>query len=284
VPYSGGSLSQGKFVFFTHDGASLNEAMQIDHRGFVGINTTSPTDFLSVVGGVDITRTTNSTALDIQHSGTLTNALVNIETSFSPTIFTNLLQIKAGDAIAPDAQFIECISGTDARFRVNGDGDVTADGQFTGGGADFAEMMEVSSGALSVAPGDVLVIDPSNPRSLVKSSTARSTLVAGIYSTKPGFVGSERDWDKFAGMETASDTKTDMAKQFNEIPLAVIGIVPCKVTTENGAIRPGDLLVTSSTPGHAMRDDDPKNGTILGKALGSLDSGAGVIKVLVTLQ
>jgi hypothetical protein len=33
-----------------------------------------------------------------------------------------------------------------------------------------------------------------------------------------------------------------------------------------------------------MRDDDPKAGTILGKALDSLDSGTGVIKVLVTLQ
>jgi hypothetical protein len=63
-----------------------------------------------------------------------------------------------------------------------------------------------------------------------------------------------------------------------------VGIVPCKVSAENGAIRPGDLLVTSAIPGHAMRDDDPKNGTILGKALGSLDSGTGVIKVLVTLQ
>ncbi|MCH8981558.1 hypothetical protein IH922_06010 [candidate division KSB1 bacterium] len=60
--------------------------------------------------------------------------------------------------------------------------------------------------------------------------------------------------------------------------------MPCKVSAENGAIRPGDLLVTSSLPGHAMRDDKPGVGTVLGKALGSLNSGTGVIRVLVTMQ
>ena len=59
---------------------------------------------------------------------------------------------------------------------------------------------------------------------------------------------------------------------------------PCQVSSENGAIQPGDLLVTSSTPGHAMRDERPRPGTIVGKALGSLDAGTGVITVLVTLQ
>jgi hypothetical protein len=111
--------------------------------------------------------------------------------------------------------------------------------------------------------------------------------VAGIYSTKPGVLGSERDWDKPAkgdGEERGAYTMEEMAAQFNEVPLAVVGIVPCKVSAENGAIRPGDLLVTSSTPGHAMRDEDPRTGTVVGKALESLASGTGSIKVLVTLQ
>lgn len=132
------------------------------------------------------------------------------------------------------------------------------------------------------------MIDSSNPRSTVKSVQSRSTLVAGIYSTKPGFIGSERDWDKPItggdGENVGTYTLGDMAAEFNEIPLAVVGIVPCKVSAENGAIRPGDLLVTADTPGHAMRDDDPKVGTVLGKALGSLTSGTGMIKVLVTLN
>jgi hypothetical protein len=58
------------------------------------------------------------------------------------------------------------------------------------------------------------------------------------------------------------------------------------VSTENGAIKPGDLLVTSSTAGFAMKGTDRERitGAIVGKALGSLDNGVGVIEVLVTLQ
>jgi hypothetical protein len=63
-----------------------------------------------------------------------------------------------------------------------------------------------------------------------------------------------------------------------------MGIVEVKVSAENGPIHPGDLLVTSATPGYAMRGDNPAPGTILGKALESLDNGVGTILVLLTLQ
>jgi hypothetical protein len=146
-------------------------------------------------------------------------------------------------------------------------------------------MVKVSAGASTVESGDIMVIDPVNSRAISRSSGPRSTLVAGIYSTRPGFIGSKRDLDKPTGREEAGTyTLEDLAAEFDEIPLAVVGIVPCKVTAENGSIRPGDLLVTSSVPGHAMRDDDPKVGTVVGKALESLASGTGVVKVLVTLQ
>ena len=71
-----------------------------------------------------------------------------------------------------------------------------------------------------------------------------------------------------------------------EVPLAVVGIVPCKVTAENGAIRVGDLLVTSSTAGHAMKGTDRSKmlGAVVGKALEPLEKGKGVVQVLVTLQ
>ena len=78
----------------------------------------------------------------------------------------------------------------------------------------------------------------------------------------------------------------DEALPNNEVPLAVVGIVPCKVTTENGPITVGDLLVTSSTPGHAMKGTDRGRmlGAVVGKALEPLQKGTGIIQVLVTLQ
>lgn len=60
--------------------------------------------------------------------------------------------------------------------------------------------------------------------------------------------------------------------------------VKIKADAKYGAIHRGDLLTTSATPGHAMLAADPKIGTIVGKALESLDNGTGEIKVMVTLQ
>jgi hypothetical protein len=65
--------------------------------------------------------------------------------------------------------------------------------------------------------------------------------------------------------------------------------VPTKVTAENGPIEPGDLLTTSSTPGHAMKAKPVSvggveihpPGTILGKALQPFSGEKGVIKMLV---
>jgi hypothetical protein len=60
----------------------------------------------------------------------------------------------------------------------------------------------------------------------------------------------------------------------------------CKVDASYGAIKPGDLLTTSPTKGHAQKVLDPAQavGAILGKALGSRTRGQGKIPVLVLLQ
>ena len=70
------------------------------------------------------------------------------------------------------------------------------------------------------------------------------------------------------------------------MPMAMVGIVPTKVSTENGPVHDGDLLVSSATPGYAMKgtDRDKLTGAVLGKALGTLESGMGVIEVLNSLQ
>jgi hypothetical protein len=57
-----------------------------------------------------------------------------------------------------------------------------------------------------------------------------------------------------------------------------------KVDASPGAIRVGDLLVASATPGHAVRSDDPRVGTVIGKALGELESGTGIIPVMVSMH
>jgi hypothetical protein len=159
------------------------------------------------------------------------------------------------------------------QFRVDGTGKGFFNGGTQTGGADFAEAVAVRGERLQYEPGDLFVIDQAAGRRLMLSRRAYSTRVAGIYSTKPGVLAtthSINDSDAFA----------------EEVPLAIVGIVPCKVTAENGPIAPGDLLVTSSIPGYAMRGTNRRRmlGAVVGKALEPLREGKGVIQVLVTLQ
>jgi len=165
---------------------------------------------------------------------------------------------------------IGAVNGTH-KFRVDGTGKGFFDGGTQTGGADFAESVAVAPGTERREAGDLLIVDTHGRRQLALATQPYSTLVAGIYSTKPGVLATTHTGDEIAT---------------NEVPLAIVGIVPCKVTAENGAIAPGDLLVSSSMPGHAMKGTDRARmlGAVVGKALEPLAEGQGVIQVLVTLQ
>jgi hypothetical protein len=150
-------------------------------------------------------------------------------------------------------------------MRLDGAGNLFVRGSYFSGGADFAEMLPAVEG---LEPGDVLAIGPDGTLSLTTEPYQES--LAGVFSTKPGLVGGVPDGEKTDG----------------KVPLAVAGIVPVKVTDENGAVRPGDLLTSSSIPGQAMRASRDKVtvGVVLGKALDPLAEGTGVIRALVVLQ
>ena len=71
----------------------------------------------------------------------------------------------------------------------------------------------------------------------------------------------------------------------NRLPVAMLGKVSCKVDANYGPIRVGDMLTTSLTKGHGMKaEENAKAGTIIGKALTSLESGRGYVDMLVNLQ
>ena len=281
IPGGVSNLASGDYSF-----AAGRRAQAVDEGSFVWADS-EDADFSSSDTDQFSVRASNGVSFVSNVAGNLFE-FVNIDRTDIPFMNNDVVSIGVPAGSPDNFQFIECEVDNDIKFRVHGDGDVTADGTISGGGADFAEMIPVSTGANSVEAGDVMVIDPANPMSVAKSSDARSTLVAGIYSTKPGLLGSEREWDDGSGDDDSGGSEMSAmesrAMTYNEIPMAVVGIVPCKASAENGAISPGDLLVTSSTPGHVMRDDDPKNGSIVGKALEGLAGGTGVIKVLVTLQ
>ncbi|MCK4458560.1 MAG: hypothetical protein KAU52_02415 [Methanosarcinales archaeon] len=171
-----------------------------------------------------------------------------------------------------DADFEIYDKDDDRIFDVDESGHVYADGAFHSGGADVAEYFPTSE---DPEPGTVMTIDPAGDSKLRSSTNAYDTTVAGIVSTAPGVsLGTKEDGND------------------GERLIAVAGRVPCKVDASYAPIMPGDLLTTSDTPGHAMKAHPVeiggieiyRPGTTIGKALEPLDSGTGVIEVLVTLQ
>ena len=149
-------------------------------------------------------------------------------------------------------------------------GDVTVGGNIGAKYQDVAEWVETGE---PLEVGTVVIVAVGEVDQVVPSLRAYDTRVAGAVSRQPGLILGER-----------GDSKSLIAQS---------GRVRIKVDATFGAIKPGDLLVTSSTPGHAMLSKPVKvgggqsihrPGTLVGKALEGLASGKGEILVLLTLQ
>ena len=163
--------------------------------------------------------------------------------------------------------FVVGLNGGNPQFRVNTAGRGYFNGGTQTGGADVAEFIPAPA---NLEPGDVIEIDPEHAGSFRLAATPGSTAVAGVISTEPGVS---------LGGASAAGPESDGPQ------LALVGRVPVKVTAQGGPIQPGDLLVASSLPGHAMRSPaNPAPGTVIGKALEPLASGTGVIQMLVMLR
>ncbi len=160
------------------------------------------------------------------------------------------------------------------KLLVNGSGSFTGDVEVTGdvlvGGGDCAEDFAVVEGAADFGPGTVMILTEGG--ALQPSQDAYDKKVAGVVSgagdARPGLI---------LGKEHSSE---------NHMPLALVGSVYCKADAQYGPIEVGDLLTTSPTAGHAMRAADPLKafGAVIGKALQSLSSGQGLVRILVALQ
>jgi hypothetical protein len=148
-------------------------------------------------------------------------------------------------------------------------GNVQVDGNIAAKYQDVAEWVKTSG---SLPNATVVVIDPRDLDRVVVSDRAYDTRVAGVVSPQPGLLLGEGGPDK--------------AK------VAHSGRVKLKVDAGYGAVGAGDLLVTSPTPGHAMRSEPVlvggvamhRPGTLIGKALEPLAEGQGEILVLLMLQ
>jgi hypothetical protein len=129
---------------------------------------------------------------------------------------------------------------------------------YLGGSTRSADVAEYFFGK-GLQAGDVVSLDPSVEKGVVKTTKKYDKRVAGIVSTDPTLImGAEAD-----------------------VPIALTGVVPVNVI---GDVAVGDLLTPSSVAGHAMTCDDYQacQGSFVGKAMES-SSGKGVVMALVML-
>lgn len=153
-------------------------------------------------------------------------------------------------------------------------GDAHFSGTVTGHNikAKYQDVAEWVPATADLAPGTVVVLNPSRDNEVMMSGTPYDTTVAGVVSEQPGLsLGEEGE-----GKEQ----------------IATTGRVKVRADARRAPIRVGDLLVTSSTPGTAMRSEPValdghafhRPGTIIGKALQPLPDGVGEILVLLSMQ
>jgi len=164
-------------------------------------------------------------------------------------------------------------SDWDFRFRVENDGRTSVPVLAITGGSDLSEQFDVEAADGEVEPGMVVCIDPNNPGKLLVCTQAYDRTVAGVISGA-------------GGIEPGMVMGQQGSPADGNYPVALIGRVYVWADASFGPIQPGDLLTTSDTTGHLMvvKDYDLAQGAIIGKAMSSLDKGAGLVLILINLQ
>jgi hypothetical protein len=214
--------------------------------------------------GVLVTNTANVPVVGLLPLPDLTGAL----TWGNATGITSEAGIKGLAGVSPQGSAFIAVRNTANATAFVLDGNVgLVSGPTTG---DLAEAFPAAVPA--VEPGSVMVIDPESPGALRPSAGPYDRRVAGVVAGandyKPGI------------------TLRGLAAMPNQVAVTLTGTVYCLVTSANGPIRAGDLLTTSSIPGHAMRatDGEASRGAILGKAMEDLRGESGRILILASLQ
>lgn len=249
--YSG---SDGRWHFAdAHTGA---DRLVINQAGNIGVGTPTPQSRLDVAGDIRL----NDNTLYLRSSADQNHG-IGWRSDFAGTRIDGPAIFGYGGGALGTTQ-----GGQKIALSWNTAGDVTVRGDIFLTNADYAEEFDIATEA--VEPGMVMVIDEAG--ALRPCEQDYDPRVAGVISG--------------AGNMRPAITLDKQAGRDHRLPLALMGKVQCKVDATYGAVAVGDLLTTSHTPGYARKADHPASGTVIGKALGTLPDGQGLVPILVALQ
>jgi|SRR5262245_30912467 len=266
--------------------------MRIDASGNIGIGTTSPGALLEVEG--QVLAKSGPASLALYHlwdtsgpvdarrfyfwdtGGGIYGRWVNDANSavVAETIFLKNNGNVGIGTTTPGAR-LDIAGSANVSGNLTATGNATVSGNLTVTGNIAVKYQDVAEWVPAtgyIPAGTVVILDPTHSNRVMPSSAAYDTAVAGVVSESPGVTLGESG----AGKALVSTT----------------GRVRVKVDATSSPIRVGDLLVTSDTPGFAMKSQPVdlggikmhRPGTVIGKALEPLAAGTGEILVLLALQ
>jgi len=176
--------------------------------------------------------------------------------------FAALNSTLIGNATAAAATFTTLTVPAIAKNGSNGVGDIGQTGNRfatiygVATSAEYADLAEKYVADADYESGTVLQFGGEYEVTIASDDTNK---VAGVVSTQPAFRMND---------ELVAD---------HAVMIALQGRVPCKV---QGSISKGDMLVSAGN-GRARSTNDPKFGTVIGKALEEHEGNDGIIEVVV---
>ena len=221
--------------FKVNDGGVTTTVMTIDGADArVGIGTATPTAKLDVVGTIKATSIETAVAGNV--TGNLTGNITGTGASSLGTLAMG--GTLTSKAILPDTTTSYDIGSSSKKYN-------TVYAKATS--AQYADLAEIYESDDEYEVGTVVIFG--GEKEITVSSMGADPRVAGVISENPAYL---------------------MNSEATGQAVALQGKVPCKVV---GVINKGDMLVTHSQhPGVARKGNDPKVGTVIGKALEEYNS------------
>jgi hypothetical protein len=258
----------------------------IQDNGYVGIGTTTPKGTKLFVADTGAGATASS-SFSIR-SSFATGSVASI----SATSLTsgNVLQLTVPASTSGGGAYLLVKDTAGAIYAsLSSGGRFSIRRSFFSRGSDNTNCTTVGAGCIdyaenfhtmdnSIEAGDVIALDPSSDsQDIIKAKTG--DILIGVISSNPGVL--LRGNTVRVG---TADSNESITEDYNNgfRPVALAGRVPVKISFENGDIKKGDYLTSSSIPGKAAKAN--KQGRVIGISLESATQDSNKTQVMLLIN